>query len=431
MSDTTDRHNGELRRENELNHALRHTLALVLAGGRGSRLKGLTDRRAKPAVPFGGKFRIMDFPLSNCLNSGIRRICVLTQYKAHSLIQHVQRGWGFLRSELGEFVELWPAAQQTEKEAWYQGTADAVYQNLVTIRSYYPEYILILAGDHIYKQDYSLMLAEHIRNGADCTVACVEVPREEASAFGVVAVDENDRITGFVEKPRDPPAIPDNPNHAFASMGIYIFSADYLLDALEADARDDTSSHDFGKDLIPRMVGTDTVMAHRFSNSCVTPPHSEQVYWRDVGTLDAFWAANTDLTSVVPDLDIYDTSWPIWTHQVQRPAAKFVFDDDERRGFAVDSVVSAGCIVSGATVRRSLLFTDVRVNSWASVTDSVVMNRCDIGRGARLTKVILDSGCSIPENMVIGEDEAEDRARFDRTENGVTLVTREMLKALS
>ena len=413
-----------------LNRALRNTLALVLAGGRGSRLKALTDNQAKPAVHFGGKFRIIDFPLSNCLNSGIRRICVLTQYKAHGLIQHVQRGWGFLRAELGEFVELWPAQQQTSDEKWYQGTADAVFQNIRTIETYGSDYILILAGDHIYKQDYSQMLAQHIARGADVTVACVEVPREQAHAFGVVAVDEHDTITGFQEKPADPPAIPGQPDSSFASMGIYIFSTDFLLQHLREDASNTDSSHDFGKDLIPKFVdGEATVVAHRFGDSCIGPENAVEPYWRDVGTVDAYWAANLDLTSVTPALDLYDPDWPVWTYQVQRPSAKFVFDQDTRRGTAVDSLVSAGCIVSGSTVRRSLLFSNVRVNSYSTVEDSVILPNCDIGRHSLLKKVIVDENVRIPEGFVVGLNAREDMKHFHVSENGVTLVTQAALDA--
>ena len=412
----------------DLNRALRSTLALILAGGRGSRLKDLTENQAKPAVHFAGKFRIIDFPLSNCLNSGIRRICVLTQYKAHGLIQHVQRGWGFLRAELGEFVELWPAQQQTKEEVWYQGTADAVFQNLRTIENHGSDYILILAGDHIYKQDYSRMLEQHIKRKADVSVACVDVPLVDATAFGVVGVDDQDNIVSFTEKPDCPSCIPDKPDRAFASMGIYIFSTSFLLSHLNADALRSDSSHDFGKDLIPKFVGNCTIIAHRFGNSCVggrTEP-----YWRDVGTIDAYWSANMDLTTVTPDLDLYDPIWPIWTYQAQKPAAKFVFDEDTRRGVAVDSLVSAGCIVSGSTVRRSLLFTDVRVNSFSVVEDSVLLPRAEVGRSCVLRKVVVDEGCLIPEGLKVGLDPVLDAQRFNRSEGGVTLITQIMIDKL-
>lgn len=415
----------------DINRALKETLGLVLAGGRGSRLKDLTDRESKPAVPFGGKYRIIDFCLSNCVNSGIRRMCVLTQYRAHTLIHHVQRGWGFFRAEIGEFVELWPAQQQTVKETWYQGTADAVHQNLELIRAHDPRFVLILAGDHIYKQDYSKLLASHIASGADCTVACVDVPREEATGFGCVDVDAEDTITGFLEKPANPPSIPGQPDRAFASMGIYVFNADYLYEVLRLDAETEGSQHDFGKDIIPSQVGKAKLKAHRFTQSCVYSVGRREPYWRDVGTVDAYWAANIDLVNVTPALDLYDTSWPIWTYQMQRPPAKFVFDTDERRGMGVDSMLSAGCIVSGGKLRRSLLFTDVRVNSYSTLTDTVVLTNSDIGRHARLTKCIVDTGCRVPEGLVVGEDPVEDAKRFHVTEQGVTLITAERLAQIA
>lgn len=414
----------------DLNRALRGTLALVLAGGRGSRLRNLTDDEAKPAVPFAGKFRIIDFPLSNCVNSGIRRIAVPTQYKAHTLIHHLQRAWGFMRAEINEFVELWPAQQQTTAESWYQGTADAVFQNLETVRRHAPEYILVLAGDHIYRQDYSKLLAYHIDKGADVTVSCVEVPIGKAHEFGVVDVDDQDNIVGFLEKPANPPCVPGRPDVAFASMGIYVFNAQFLIDQLERDAAEPTSSHDFGKDIIPYLLGKAKLVAHRFNDSCVITPGSREPYWRDVGTVDAYWEANLDLTTITPELDLYDEAWPIWTYQVQKPAAKFVFDSDDRRGMAVDSVVSAGCVISGATLRRSLLFNSVRVNSYAVVEDSVILPESDIGRHCRIKKAIIGTGCKVPEGLVIGENRAEDERRFHVTEGGVTLVTKHMLEAL-
>lgn len=414
----------------DLNRALRGTLALVLAGGRGSRLRNLTDDEAKPAVPFGGKFRIIDFPLSNCVNSGIRRIAVPTQYKAHTLIQHIQRGWGFFRAEINEFVELWPAQQQTREESWYRGTADAVFQNLDIIRRHDPEYILILAGDHVYRQDYSKLLAHHIESGADATISCVEVPLAQASQFGVVAADENDIITGFLEKPQSPPHVPGNPDVAFASMGIYVFNAQFLTSLLEKDAIELESSHDFGKDIIPKLIKSHKLVAHRFAKSCVMTPGAHEPYWRDVGTVDAYWEANLDLTAVTPELDLYDEDWPIWTYQIQKPAAKFVFDSDDRRGLAVDALVSAGCVISGATVRRSLLFNSVRVNSYSLVEDSVVLPDCDIGRHCRIHRAIVGSGCKLPEGLVIGENNEDDRNRFHVTEKGVVLVTKSMLDAL-
>ena len=415
----------------DLNDAVRNTLALVLAGGRGSRLRALTEQLAKPAVPFGGKFRIVDFPLSNCLNSGVRRISVITQYRAHHLIRHIERGWNFLRAELGEFIELWPAQQQTEASSWYLGTADAVYQNLELIESHGGRYVLILAGDHVYRQDYSRLLAWHIEHGAEVTVSCVEVPRALGSGFGIVRADANGKIDRFLEKPADPPCVPGKPDTCYASMGIYVFNADLLTRELRRDAADEQSTHDFGHDLVPYLVERANVYAHPFSGSCVMSPGAVEPYWRDVGTLDAFWEANLDLTHVTPSLDLYDGRWPIWTYHEQRPAAKFVFDDETRRGMAVDSMVSAGCIVSGGTVRRTMLFNDVRVNSYSLVEDSVILPDVDVGRRARLRKVIVAEGCRIPEGLVIGEDPQIDRQRFFVSEGGVTLVTPAMLEAIT
>lgn len=414
----------------DLNDAVRNTLALVLAGGRGSRLRSLTEQLAKPAVPFGGKFRIIDFPLSNCLNSGVRRISVLTQYRAHELIRHIERGWNFLRAELGEFIELWPAQQQTDAGSWYLGTADAVFQNLDLIESHRPRHVLILAGDHVYRQDYSRLLAWHLQRGADATVSCVEVPRHLGSDFGIVDADAQGRIVGFLEKPTDPPCVPGKTDTCYASMGIYVFNAELLRDQLRRDAADDGSSHDFGHDLVPYLVPRAKVYAHPFSESCVMSPGAIEPYWRDVGTLDAFWEANLDLTQVTPSLDLYDGRWPIWTYHEQRPAAKFVFDDEERRGAAMDSLVSAGCIVSGGTVRRCLLFNDVRVNSYSLIEDSILLPGVNVGRRARLHKVIVASGCTIPEGLVIGEDRELDKERFYVSKGGVTLVTSAMLQAL-
>ena len=378
----------------------RRALALVLAGGRGSRLRQLTDRRAKPAVFFGGKFRIIDFTLSNCLNSDIRRIAVLTQYKAHSLLRHLQMGWSFLRPEMNEFLDLLPAQQRLDEATWYRGTADAVYQNFDILRAAGPRYFVVLAGDHIYKMDYSNMLLDHVEKGADCTVACVEVPLAEAADFGVMAVDDSMRIIDFHEKPRHPPAMAGKPDRALASMGIYVFSADFLYAELERDHHDPDSSHDFGRDVIPRLVSRGLAVAHSFEESCVKTTPEADAYWRDVGTIDAYWAANLDLVTPVPSLDIYDPNWPIWTYQQQLPPAKFVFDDDDRRGMAVDSMVSGGCIVSGATVRRSLLFSNCRVNSFAQTREAVLLPEVEVGRHARLTKVVVDRGCRIREGLV-------------------------------
>jgi glucose-1-phosphate adenylyltransferase len=405
-------------------------LALVLAGGRGSRLKQLTDRRAKPAVFFGGKFRIIDFTLSNCLNSGLRRIAVLTQYKAHSLLRHLQMGWSFLRPEMNEFLDLLPAQQRLDEATWYRGTADAVYQNFDILRAVGPRYFVVLAGDHIYKMDYSNMLADHVAKGADCTVACVEVPLEAASDFGVMATNNAMRIVDFLEKPEHPPAISGKPDRALVSMGVYVFTADFLYAELERDHRDPTSSHDFGKDIVPHLVARGLAVAHSFEESCVKTTPEAEAYWRDVGTIDAYWAANLDLVRPVPSLDIYDPNWPIWTYQQQLPPAKFVFDDDDRRGMAVDSMVSGGCIISGATVRSSLLFSNCRVNSFARTSEAVLLPEVDVARHARLTKVVVDRGCRIAEGLVIGEDPELDAKRFSRTDGGVTLVTAEMVAAL-
>ena len=409
---------------------VRRTIALVLAGGRGSRLKQLTDRRAKPAVYFGGKFRIVDFALSNCVNSGIRRIGVITQYKSHSLLRHLQRGWSFLRAELNEMVDLLPAQQRVDEEHWYRGTADAIYQNLDIIQSSNPEYVVVLAGDHVYKMDYSLMLQDHVQSGAGCTVGCIEVPRDEAVAFGVMAVDTQRQITEFVEKPANPPAMPGNDAVSLASMGIYIFNSQYLYQLLEDDIANPESSHDFGKDIIPRVVKEGRAIAHPFSMSCVSSTPDAIPYWRDVGTIDAFWEANLDLASVTPELDIYDTNWPIWTSQRQLPPAKFVQDADGKHGQAINTMVSGGCIVSGSIVSNSVLFSSVRVHSFCVLDQVVLLPDVTIGRGCRLRKVVVDRRCVLPDNLVIGEDPVLDAKRFERTENGVVLVTREMLNRL-
>ena len=407
----------------------RRAVALVLAGGRGSRLKNLTDTRAKPAVYFGGKFRIVDFALSNCMNSGIRRIGVITQYKSHSLLRHLQRGWAFLKSEMNEFVDLLPAQQRVDEESWYRGTADAVYQNQDILAAYRADYVVVLAGDHIYKQNYALMLADHVALGKECTVGCIEVAAEEAKAFGVMAIDDQRKIIDFVEKPDDPPMIPGKPGRSLASMGIYIFNARYLYRELERDMNDPGSSHDFGKDIIPKMVKAGVAVAHPFELSCVGGKPGLPPYWRDVGTIDAYWDANIDLTATDPLLNLYDTNWPIWTYQAQLPPAKFVHNQDDRRGMAVESLVSGGCIVSGA-VFRSVLFSDVRVHSYSAVNWSVLLPGVQIGRHVRVTRAVIDRDCTVPDHLVIGEDAALDAARFFRTESGITLVTRDMLRKL-
>ncbi|MGM0676602.1 MAG: glucose-1-phosphate adenylyltransferase [Pseudomonadota bacterium] len=400
----------------------RDTLALILAGGRGSRLKQLTLWRAKPAVPFGGKFRIIDFPLSNCINSGIRQVGVITQYKAHSLIQHVQRGWSFLRGEFGEFIELWPAQQRIET-SWYKGTADAVFQNLDIIRDHDPSYVLILAGDHIYKMDYGDMIAYHVESGADMTVGCLEVDLDMARGFGVMGVDADGRVERFDEKPEHPQPLPGKTDKALASMGIYVFNKDFLFQQLVADADTPGSSHDFGKDIIPKVLQSCRVMAYPFRDVQT----GTQAYWRDVGTIDSYWKSNLELIGVTPELNLYDMDWPIWTYQEQLPPAKFVFDDDDRRGMAVDSMVSGGCIISGSLVRHSLLFSNVTVNSYAQVTDSVILPDVDVGRNCVVHKAVIDKGCRIPEGMVIGRDREQDAKRFYVSDGGVTVVTPDML----
>ncbi len=409
----------------------RNALAFVLAGGRGSRLMELTSRRAKPAVYFGGKSRIVDFALSNALNSGIRRIAVATQYKAHSLIRHLQMGWNFFRPERNESFDILPASQRISEEMWYVGTADAVYQNIDIIETHNAGFIVVLAGDHVYKMDYELMLNQHVAQGADVTVGCLEVPRGEASSFGIMHVDDDNVIVSFLEKPADPPAMPRNPNASLASMGIYVFGANFLFDQLRRDAADPNSSHDFGRDIIPYIVKHGRAVAHHFARSCIRSSTEMDSYWRDVGTLDAYWAANIDLTDVVPHLDLYDHTWPIWTHAEITPPAKFVHDQKGRRGEAVSSLVSGGCIVSGASLRRSLLFTGVRVNSYAKVENAVILPYVDIGRDARLKNVIVDRGVHIPRGLIVGEDPELDARRFRRTEQGVCLITQAMVDRLA
>ena len=403
----------------------RNSIAFILAGGRGTRLRELTAWRTKPAVPFGGKFRIIDFALSNCVNSGIRRIGVATQYKSQSLISHIQHGWGFLDGRFHEFVELLPA-QQRIAETWYQGTADAVFQNIDILRCHNPDHVLILGGDHVYKMDYSKLLADHVSKSADMTVACIDVPLESAAEFGVMSIDNDWRVTSFAEKPEKPAPIPGQPGHALVSMGIYVFNASFLFEEVIRDHDERGSSHDFGKDLIPYLVPRRRVFAHRFIDSCVNMA-SGVPYWRDVGTVDAYWEANLDLTHVTPDLNLYDQDWPIWTHQEQLPPAKFIFDDDDRRGQALDSMVSGGCIISGSTVRRSLLFSNVQVRSYSNIEDSVILPNVDVGRNARLRRVVVDKNCVIPPGLTAGFDPIEDRKRFYVTENGITLITPEML----
>ena len=409
----------------------RHTMAYVLAGGRGSRLMELTDKRAKPAVYFAGKSRIIDFALSNALNSGIRHIGVATQYKAHSLIRHLQLGWNFFRAERNESFDILPASQRVSETQWYVGTADAVYQNIDIITDYSPEYMIVLAGDHVYKMDYEIMLEQHATTGADVTVGCIEVPRLEASALGVMHVDAEDRIISFLEKPADPPAMPGKPDTALGSMGIYVFKTSFLIDSLRRDAADPKSGRDFGKDVIPYIVRHGKAMAHPFAKSCVKSDAEAEAYWRDVGTVDSFWEANIELTDVIPSLDLYDTNWPIWTYGEITAPAKFVHREAGRRGFAEGSLVSGGCVVSGAAVIRSLLFTGVRVHSYASLEGAVVLPYVEVGRNCRLTNVIVDRGVRIPEGLVVGEDPDLDARRFRRTDRGICLITQPMIDRLS
>ena len=408
----------------------RSSMAYVLAGGRGSRLMELTDRRAKPAVYFGGKSRIIDFALSNALNSGIRRIAVATQYKAHSLIRHLQRGWNFLQPVRNESFDILPASQRVGEDKWYAGTADAVFQNIDIIDGYGPEYLVILAGDHVYKMDYERMLVQHVNSGADVTVACVALPVAEATGLGIMAVDEQDRIVSFVEKPEHPPEMPDRPGWAMASMGIYVFRREFLNEQLRRDAADPHSSRDFGRDIIPYLVRNARAVAHRFTDSCIRSREEAEAYWRDVGTLDAYWEANVDLTDVVPALDLYDRNWPIWSYAEITPPAKFVHDVDGRRGVGISSLVSGGCIVSGSTLRHSLLFTGVHLHSYGHVENAVVLPNVEIGRGARLTNVIVDAGVRIPDGLVVGEDPEADAARFRRTPLGICLITQPMIDRL-
>ncbi len=407
------------------NHLEQATCAVVLAGGRGSRLKQLTDWRAKPAMPFAGKLKIIDFALSNCVNSGLRQICVLTQYKAQSLIRHITRGWGILDVSLGEFIDVVPAQQQ-HGERWYSGTADAVYQNLDMLREADPLYVLVLAGDHIYKMDYSHIIADHVKREADVTVACIEVPLDQATAFGVMRIDADNRVVDFQEKPAKPSPMPDHPGLALASMGIYVFSAEFLYQELARDAGDTASRHDFGRDIIPRILKRARVFAHDFADSCVNTIEARP-YWRDVGTLDAYWEANIDLIRPLPDLNLYDDAWPIRSLHHQLPPAKFVFDNDACRGMALDSLVASGCIVSGATVRRSMLFSKVRIGERSVVEDSLVLPNVTVGRDVVLRRAIIDKHCLIPDGLKVGVDPVEDRTRYTVTERGVTLVTPEML----
>jgi len=409
------------------NRLSNRTMAFILAGGRGSRLKELTDNRAKPAVFFGGKARIIDFALSNALNSGIRKMAVATQYKAHSLIRHCQRGWNFFRAERNEYLDILPASQRVSESGWYEGTADAVFHNIDIVDSYDIDYVVILAGDHIYKMDYEVMLREHVENSADVTVGCLTVDRADASAFGVMAVDHSGRITEFVEKPADPPGMPDNPDKSLASMGIYVFRWKFLRQLLMDDANDPNSSRDFGGDIIPTVVRNGKAMAHLFEDSCVRHKPGAPAYWRDVGTVDAFWKANIDLTDFDPELDLWHREWPIWTYSESVPPAKFIHNEESRRGVAISSLISGGCIISGTEVRNSLIFTGVHSNSYSTLDRAVILPYATISRHARLRNVVIDRGVVIPDGLVVGDDPDEDGKWFRVTEGGVTLITQDML----
>lgn len=408
-----------------VSHLTKSTMALIMAGGRGQRLQQLTADRAKPATPFGGKYRIIDFSLSNCVNSGIRQILVLTQYKSHSLIQHVQRGWGYMRGELGEFVQLVPA-QQKLGELWYRGTADSVYQNLDIIESHEPELVLVLAGDHVYKMDYGPMIAFHVHRSADITVGMVQVPLREAHEFGIATVDGNQRVIHFNEKPRNAEPMPGRDDVALASMGIYVFGRDYLREVLKRDAANPDSAHDFGRNIIPDAIAGRGVYAYPFQSV----ETQAQAYWRDVGTVDAFYSANMELVFVSPELNLYDAEWPIWTYQEQTPCAKFVLDEEGRRGTAINSMVAGGCIISGAQVRESLLFFNVTVDERTNIYRSVIMPHVTVGKRCRISRAIVDEGCTIPDGTVIGDDPVADGERFHVTEQGVVLVTQDMLRRM-
>ena len=406
------------------------SVAIILAGGRGTRLKDLSSVMAKPAVHFGGKFRIIDFALSNCLNSGIRRIGVVTQYQSHTLVQHIQRGWSFLSNEMNEFVDLLPAQQRKHGEKWYKGTADAVGQNIDIIKRYGAEYVVIMAGDHIYKQDYSRMLIDHVRKGASCSVACIPVPVADAKEFGVIAVDENNKIIDFVEKPAIPPTIPGDDKQSLASMGIYIFNADYLYRLLAEDSEDPHSSHDFGKDIIPKATRQGEVWAHSFELSCVKSRTDNSIYWRDVGTLSAYWKSNLDLVSAKPPLDMYDPAWPIRTHMESLPPAKFIEDETGNHGLTQNSLISSGCIVTGSDIIKSVLFPRVNIEEDCVIDSSVILPDARIGKGCRLLRCVIERACEVPDGMVIGYNPEEDSRRFYRSEEGIVLVTKAMLQAL-
>jgi len=412
-----------------IDNLTKDTYAIILAGGRGSRLFELTERRAKPAVYFGGTFRIIDFPLSNCLNSGIGRVGVATQYKSHSLISHIHRGWGTFKADLSEFVEVLPASASQDKENdWYVGTADAVYQNINIIRSHKPKYILILSGDHVYRMDYGKLLVQHVDNQADMTVCCMEVSVEEAAdSFGVITENDLGKVIAFNEKPHKPNEIPGKPGMCLASMGNYVFNAEFLFEHLTKDALKEVSSHDFGLDVIPSLIQKYNIFAYPIED----PDINKQAYWRDVGTIDSLWEANMELIEPHPQFDLYDRSWPIFTYQSQLPPAKFIYDNEVRRGTALDSTVANGCIISGSTIRKSILYSSVHTHSHSLVEQSVLMPECEIGEHCKLFRVIIDANCHVPNNLIIGYDREQDIKRgFRVTDKGITLVTSTMIEAL-
>lgn len=403
------------------------TLVLILAGGRGSRLYELTDKRAKPAVYFGGSRRIIDFALSNCINSNLLKVGVITQYAAHSLLRHLQRGWSFLPYERNQYIDMLPARQQIDENTWYRGTADAVYQNMEIMKSHYrPKYVIILAGDHIYKMNYNKMLEDHVDSGAKCTVGCIEVPREQATEFGVMAVNEKLKVQAFVEKPADPPSMPDKPNSSLASMGIYVFDADYLYEMLEKEVTDPNTSHDFGKDIIPKAVEQGVIYAHPFERSCEGRNTTGSIYWRDVGTIDSYWAAHMDLVSETPQLDLYDESWPIHGRPQQTAPARFFYSKPMDTTLN-NSLISGGCVITDAEISGSVLFGRVHVDADTKIKDSVVLPQVHIGKNCHIQKAVIDRHCVIPDGLTIGVDAEQDAKYFRISKGGVVLVCQKML----
>ncbi|WP_428775279.1 glucose-1-phosphate adenylyltransferase [Vibrio sp.] len=400
-------------------NSMQDTLAVVLAGGMGSRLSPLTDDRAKPAVPFGGKYRIIDFTLTNCLHSGLRKILVLTQYKSHSLHKHVRDGWSIFNPELGEFITVVPP-QMRGGGKWYEGTADAIYHNLWLLTRSDAKYVVVLSGDHIYRMDYAAMLEEHKQNQAELTVACMDVPREDASAFGVMATDASGRVTSFAEKPVDPPSLPDDPNRSLVSMGIYIFNIETLQSALTEDARLDSSSHDFGKDIIPKLIEKQSVFAYQFSND--KGRVAKDSYWRDVGTIDSFYQANMDLLEPIPPMNLYQKDWQIRTYAAQLPPARTVSSGSGNEGIFINSIIAGGVINSGGSVQHSIISSNVRINDGATIVDSILFDSVNVGEGCQLVNCIIDKHVQIPPNTQIGLNPIEDSKRFHISENGIVVV---------